>query len=92
VAMRVKRDRTVWPLYLPNTYQQCSLIIGQLLAILSVVTKIATAPEMPSKTHVTEKVRKRTDYRCSTSPGGIRVISFRFSQGKHYDIDSRIIN
>jgi hypothetical protein len=35
------------------------------------------------------KVRKRTDYRCSTSPGSIRVIVFTYSQGKHYDIDNR---
>jgi hypothetical protein len=62
------------------------------LVFLSVVTKIATTPEMPGKTHVTEKVRKRMDYSCSTSHSGIRVIVFIFSQWKHYIIDSRIIN
>jgi hypothetical protein len=41
------------------------------------------------KTHDHRKVRKHTDYCCSTSPGGIRVIVFIFSQGKHYGIDNR---
>jgi hypothetical protein len=41
------------------------------------------------KTHDYRKVRKRTDYRCSTSPGGIRVIVFIFSQGSYYDKDDR---
>jgi hypothetical protein len=40
---------------------------------------------------IAEGVRKRMDYRCSTSPGGIRVIVFIFSQGKHYGIDGRTI-
>jgi hypothetical protein len=44
------------------------------------------------KTHNHGKVRKRTDYHCSTSPGGIRVIVFIFSQGRHYDKDDRINN
>jgi hypothetical protein len=30
-----------------------------------------------------------TDYRCITSPGGIRVIVFVFSQGKHYGINNQ---
>jgi hypothetical protein len=30
------------------------------------------------KTHDHRKVRKRTDYRCSTSPGGIRVLDLYF--------------
>jgi hypothetical protein len=30
------------------------------------------------KTHDHRKVRKRTDYHCSTSPGGIRVVVFIF--------------
>jgi hypothetical protein len=42
------------------------------------------------KTHDHRKVRKRTYYHCSTSPGGIRVIVFIFSQGRHYDKDYRI--
>jgi hypothetical protein len=50
-----------------------------LLVFLSVVTKIATAPEMLGKTHVTEKVRKHMDYRCSTSTSGIWVIVFIIS-------------
>jgi hypothetical protein len=33
------------------------------------------------KTQDRRKVRKRTDYRCSTSPGGIRIIIFIFSRG-----------
>jgi hypothetical protein len=33
------------------------------------------------------KVCKCTDYHCSTSPGGIQVIVFIFSQGRHYDKD-----
>jgi hypothetical protein len=41
-------------------------------------------------THDHRKVRKRTDYRCSSSPDGIRVIVFIFSQGRHYDKDDRI--
>jgi hypothetical protein len=44
------------------------------------------------KTHDHRKVRKCTDYRCSTSPGGIRVIIFIFSQGRNYDKDDRINN
>jgi hypothetical protein len=32
------------------------------------------------KTHNHRKVCKRTDYRCSTSPGGIRIIVFIFFQ------------
>jgi hypothetical protein len=40
------------------------------------------------KTHDHRKVRKHTDYHCSTSPGGIRVIVFIFSQGKKYGIDN----
>jgi hypothetical protein len=39
------------------------------------------------KTHDYRKVRKRTDYRSSTSPGGIQVIVFIFSQGRQYDKD-----
>jgi hypothetical protein len=42
------------------------------------------------KTHDHRKVRKRTNYRCSTSPGGIWVIIFIFSQGKHYGIDNQV--
>jgi hypothetical protein len=42
------------------------------------------------KTHDHRKVRKCTDYRCSTSPGGIRVIVFIFSQGRHYSKYDRI--
>jgi hypothetical protein len=42
------------------------------------------------KTHDHRKVRKGTDYRCSTSPGGIRVIVFIFSQGKHHGIDNQV--
>jgi hypothetical protein len=42
------------------------------------------------KTHNYRKVHKHTDYRCSTSPGGIRVIVFIFSQGRHYGKDDRI--
>jgi hypothetical protein len=41
------------------------------------------------KTQNHRKVRKRIDYRCSTSPGGIRVIVFIFSQGKRYAIDNQ---
>jgi hypothetical protein len=42
------------------------------------------------KTHDYRKVRKRTDYRSSTSPGGNRVIVFIFSQGRHYGKDDQI--
>jgi hypothetical protein len=35
-------------------------------------------------------VAKRTDYRCSTSPSGIQIIIFIFSQDKHYDKDDQI--
>jgi hypothetical protein len=41
------------------------------------------------KTHDCRRVCKHTDYRCSTSPGDIRVIVFIFSQVKHYGIDNR---
>jgi hypothetical protein len=41
------------------------------------------------KTHDHTKVRKCMDYHCCTLPGGIRVIVFVFSQGKHYGIDDR---
>jgi hypothetical protein len=30
------------------------------------------------KTHDHRKARKRTNYRCSTSPGGIRVVDLYF--------------
>jgi hypothetical protein len=33
------------------------------------------------KTHDRRKVRKRTDYRCSTSLGGIRVVDLYFPVG-----------
>jgi hypothetical protein len=33
------------------------------------------------KTHDHRKVCKRTDYRCSTSPGGIRVVDLYFPKG-----------
>jgi hypothetical protein len=33
------------------------------------------------KTHDHRKVRKCTDYRCSTSPGGIRVVDLYFLVG-----------
>jgi hypothetical protein len=42
------------------------------------------------KTYNHRKVCKHIDYCCSTSPGGIRVIVFIFSQGRHYDKDDRI--
>jgi hypothetical protein len=42
------------------------------------------------RTHDHRNVRKRTNYRCSTSSGGIRVIVFIFSQGRHYGKDDRI--
>jgi hypothetical protein len=33
------------------------------------------------KTHDHRKVCKRTDYRCSTSPGGIQVVDLYFPKG-----------
>jgi hypothetical protein len=42
------------------------------------------------KTHDHRKVRKGTDYRCSTSHDGIGVIVFIFSQERHYDKDDRV--
>jgi hypothetical protein len=48
------------------------------------------ARERLDKTHDYRKVRKRTDYRCSTSPGSIRVIVFIFPQGRHYCKDDQI--
>jgi hypothetical protein len=33
------------------------------------------------KTHDHKKVRKRTDYRCSTLPGGIRVVDLYLPMG-----------
>jgi hypothetical protein len=33
------------------------------------------------KTHDHRKVHKRTDYRCCTSPGGIRVVDLYFPKG-----------
>jgi hypothetical protein len=45
---------------------------------------------MHGKTYVIENVCKHTFYRCCTSPDGIQVIVFIISQGKHYDIYSRI--
>jgi hypothetical protein len=32
-------------------------------------------------THNHRKVRKHTDYHCSTSPGGIRVVDLYFPKG-----------
>jgi hypothetical protein len=42
------------------------------------------------KTHDHRKVRKCTDYHCSTSSGGIRVIVFIFFQRSHYGKDDQI--
>jgi hypothetical protein len=65
-----------------------------LLALASVATRfIPLVTELGNvfgKTHDHRKVRKCMDYRCSTSPGGIQVIVFIFSQGRHYGKDDRI--
>jgi hypothetical protein len=37
--------------------------------------------ERLGKTHNHRKVRKRMDYCCSTSPGGIRVVDLYFPKG-----------
>jgi hypothetical protein len=37
--------------------------------------------DVRGKTHDHRKVHKRTDYRCSTSPGGIRVVDLYFPKG-----------
>jgi hypothetical protein len=67
---------------------------GMLEAIASVATRftplVTGLGNVFGKTHDYRKVRKCTDYRCSTSPGGIRVIVFIFSQGRHYCKDDRI--
>jgi hypothetical protein len=42
------------------------------------------------KTHDHIKVRKITDYHCSTSPGGIRVVDLYFSRRRHDDKDDRM--
>jgi hypothetical protein len=60
--------------------------------LLEAESGVGGGPAHFGTTHIAEKVRKHTDYHCSTSPGGIRVIIFIFSQGKHYDIDNQIIN
>jgi ascorbate-specific PTS system EIIC-type component UlaA len=64
------------------------------LALISVVTGFIPLVmglwNVFGKTHDHRKVRKCTNYRCSTSPGGIRVIVFIFSQGRHYCKDDRI--
>jgi hypothetical protein len=39
------------------------------------------AKERLGKTHDHRKVCKRTDYRCSTSPAGIRVVDLYFPVG-----------
>jgi hypothetical protein len=69
-----------------------------MLGILKTLTSVATGltplvtglGNFFGKTHNHRKVRKHTDYRCSTSPCGIRVIIFIFSQGRHYGKDDRI--
>jgi hypothetical protein len=42
------------------------------------------------KTHDHRKVHERTDYCCSTSPSGIRVVDLYFSQGRHGNKDDRV--
>jgi hypothetical protein len=37
--------------------------------------------DVGGKTHDHRKVRKHMDYRCSTSPGGIRVVDLYFLVG-----------
>jgi hypothetical protein len=65
-----------------------------LLALASVATGfiplVIGLGNVFGKTHDHRKVRKRTDYRCSTSLGSIRIIVFIFSQGRHYGKDDRI--
>jgi amino acid transporter len=67
---------------------------GMLEALASVATGstllVTGLGNVFGKTHRYKKVRKRIYYHCSTSPGGIWVIVFIFSQGRHYDKDNRI--
>jgi hypothetical protein len=68
--------------------------LGMIEALTSVATGfrplVTGLGNVFGKTHDHRRVRKCTNYRCSTSPGGIRVIVFIFSQGRHYGKDDRI--
>jgi hypothetical protein len=45
-------------------------------------TPLVVGPgDVRGKTHDHRKVRKHTDYHCSTSPDGIRVVDLYFSKG-----------
>jgi hypothetical protein len=67
---------------------------GMLEALTSVATGftplVTGLGNVFGKTHDYRKVCKRMDYYCSTSPGGIWVIVFISSKGRHYDEDDRI--
>jgi hypothetical protein len=67
---------------------------GMLEALASIATGftplVTGLGNVFGKTHDHRKVGKRMNYRCSTSPGGIRDIIFIFAQGKHYSEDVRI--
>jgi hypothetical protein len=66
-------------------------VLGALTSIATGFTPLVTGiRNVFGKTHDHRKVHKLTDYRCRTSPGGIRVIVFLFSQGRHYDKDDQI--
>jgi hypothetical protein len=68
--------------------------LGILEALASVTTGftplVTGLRNVFGKTHDQKKVRKRTDYYCSTSLGGIWVIIFIFFQGRHCSKDDRI--
>jgi hypothetical protein len=66
-------------------------MLGALTSVATGFTPLVTGlGNVFGKTHDHKKVRKHTDYRSSTSPGGIQVIVFIFSQGRYYDKDDRI--
>jgi hypothetical protein len=64
---------------------------GMLKALASIATgftRLVTGlGNIFGTTHEHKKVCKRTNYRCSISPGGIWVIVFIFSQGRQYGKD-----
>jgi hypothetical protein len=76
------------PIASPATAQE---MLEALASIATGFTPLVTGlGNIFGKTHDHKKVRKRTDYRCSTSLSGIRVIIFIFSQGRQYGNDNRI--
>jgi hypothetical protein len=75
---------------------KCALMVTA-LEMLEALASVATGftplvmglGNVFGKTHVIER-SEHTDYHCNTSPGGIWVIIFIFSQGRHHSKDNRL--